>query len=83
MERGTAVVARYHYNEGYYVEVRGQIPNIGDRDYWLCNRDSENKLFMFSNEYKCMEREEHMITGRILDAIEKYEGLTMQRAGAL
>ena len=52
MEKDTALLAKYRYTEGYYVEVVSQLPGTGDRDYWLCNGNSENKLFMFSSRYQ-------------------------------
>lgn len=75
MEKDTAVISRYHYKKGYYVEVISQIPNIGNRDYWLCNQGSGNKLFMFSDEFKSVKSEEHSIAGMILKAIQTYEGI--------
>lgn len=79
MEKNTEVVARYHYTEGYYVEVISQIPYIGGRDYWLCNRGSENKLFMFSNECKSTKSEERMIARKIAEAIKSYERVPVRR----
>lgn len=73
MEKDTAVISRYHYKKGYYIEVVTQIPSIGNRGYWLCNRDSDNKLFMFSDDFKNVESEEYLIAGNVLDAIKKYE----------
>ena len=73
MEKDTSVVARYHYDERFYVEVICQVPHIGARDYWLCNRNSENKLFLFSKEYEGLKREERLIARNICNAIERYE----------
>ncbi len=75
MEKDTALLAKYRYTEGYYVEVVSQLPGTGDRDYWLCNGNSENKLFMFSSRYQNLNCEERLIAGEILDAIRRYEGM--------
>lgn len=75
MEKDTTLLAKYRYTEGYYVEVISQLPGIGDRDYWLCNGNSENKLFMFSSRYQNLNCEARLIASEILDAIRRYEGM--------
>lgn len=77
MEKDTAVISRYHYKRGYYIEVVTQIPSIGNRDYWLCNQGSDNKLFMFSDEFKSVKSEEYLIAGNLLESIKKYERVSL------
>lgn len=79
MERDTAVISRYHYKEGYYVEVVSQIPSIGNRDYWLCNQNEDNKLFIFGDDFKNVRSEERSIAGMILKAIKTYEGISSRK----
>ncbi len=75
MERQIKVVARYHYEHDYYVEVSNEDSVIAKRDYWLCRRGSAAKLYMFSSAYKNAATEEHMILTEISAAIQTYEAM--------
>lgn len=73
MEKRIAVIARYHYKHGYFVEVSHEDSFTKRRDYWLCRKNSAKKLFMFSSSYKNDATEEHEILTRISEAIQHYE----------
>ncbi len=73
MERQIKVVARYHYEHDYYVEVSNEDSVIANRDYWLCKRGSAKKLFMFSIPCTDSETEERRILAGISDAIRTFE----------
>ena len=49
MEKGIEVIARYHYQQGYFVEVTTERSVLAGRDYWLCKKNSPRKVFMFSS----------------------------------
>ena len=73
MEKGIEVVARYHYKQGYFVEVTSEKSAIAGRDYWLCKKNSSRKLFMFSSKFKNDHQEEDLIINRIQNNVEKFE----------
>ncbi|MCD7982105.1 MAG: hypothetical protein LUF32_07335 [Clostridiales bacterium] len=73
MEKQIRVIARYHYSEGYFVEVSREDSVIASRDYWLCRKNSARKMYMFSSPYKNSRTEEHMLLTKISDAIQQYE----------
>ena len=73
MERRITVIARYHYQHGYFVEVSHEDSVIANRDYWLCRNDSPRKLYMFSSPYQNDQTEEHMILNRLSENIQKFE----------
>ncbi len=73
MEKQIKVIARYHYEHGYFVEVTHEDSVIAGRDYWLCKRGSMRKMYMFSSPFKGAEKEEHQILTKISTAIQKYE----------
>ncbi|MCD8324103.1 MAG: hypothetical protein LUC32_04010 [Clostridiales bacterium] len=74
MEKQIKVIARYHYEHEYFVEVSHEDSFTAGRDYWLCKRGSTRKLFMFSSPYKDARTEERMILRAIPSCIERYEG---------
>ena len=43
MEKGIEVIARYHYQQGYFVEVTTERSVLAGRDYWLCKKNSPTK----------------------------------------
>ena len=45
MEKGIEVIARYHYQQGYFVEVTTERSVLAGRDYWLCKKNSPRKVF--------------------------------------
>ncbi len=73
MERQIKVVARYHCEHNYYVEVSSEDSVIANRDYWLCRRGSSKKLFMFSSPCMDVQTEERKILDGISDAIRAFE----------
>ncbi len=73
MERQIKVVARYHYERNYYVEVSNEDSAIASRDYWLCKRGSTKKLYMFTSSFTNTETEERMILAEISEAIKTFE----------
>lgn len=73
MEKGIELLGRYHYQNGYYVEVTSESIFSGTRDYWLCKRDNSKKLFMFSSDYKNERTEERQILRCIEKNIQIYE----------
>ncbi len=73
MERQIKVVARYHYERDYYVEVSNEDSVIANRDYWLCRQGSSKKLYMFSFPCTDAATEERMILAKISDTIEAFE----------
>ncbi len=73
MEKQIRTIARYHYRYGYFVEVSREDSVIASRDYWLCRKDSDKKLFMFSSPFRSAKEEEHMILTKISESIQKYE----------
>ncbi len=72
MEKQIKVIARYHYEHDYYVEVESEDSVIASRDYWLCKRGSARKLFMFSSPYTDEKTEERKILSRIREAVETF-----------
>ena len=44
MEKGIEVIARYHYQQGYFVEVTTERSVLAGRDYWLCKKNSPRKV---------------------------------------
>lgn len=73
MEKGIEVVARYHYQQGYFVEVTTEKSVLAGRDYWLCKKNSPRKVFMFSSKFKNEDQEVHQIIDQIKNNVEKYE----------
>lgn len=73
MEKRITVIARYHYQHGYFVEVSHEDSVIASRDYWLCRKNSARKLYMFSSPYRNDEEEEHMILNKLSENIQKFE----------
>lgn len=61
MEKGIEVIARYHYQQGYFVEVTTERSVLAGRDYWLCKKNSPRKVFMFSSKFKNEDQEVHQI----------------------
>ena len=43
MEKGIEVIARYHYQQGYFVEVTTERSVLAGRDYWLCKKTVHEK----------------------------------------
>ena len=73
MEKRITVIARYHYQHGYFVEVSHEDSVIANRDYWLCRKNSARKLYMFSSPYQNDETEERMILNKLSESIQKFE----------
>ena len=73
MEKRITVIARYHYQHGYFVEVSHEDSVIANRDYWLCRKNSARKLYMFSSPYQNDEAEEHMILNKLSESIQRFE----------
>lgn len=78
MEKGIEVIARYHYQQGYFVEVTTERSVLAGRDYWLCKKNSPRKVFMFSSKFKNEDQEVHQIIDQIKNNVEKYEHTNMQ-----
>lgn len=76
MEKRIEVIARYHYQHDYFVEVTHEASAIAGRDYWLCRKNSAQKLYMFSSPFQSEKEEEHMIRTRISESIQRYENPT-------
>ena len=77
MEKGIEVVARYHYQQGYFVEVTTEKSVLAGRDYWLCKKNNPRKLLMFSSKFKNEEQEVHQIIDQIKNNVEKYEHINV------
>lgn len=73
MEKLVELIGRYHYRDGYFVEVSRENPFSVTRDYWLCKRGSVSKLYMFSSDYKGDAAEERLVLRYIEENIQKYE----------
>lgn len=73
MEKEIEVIIRYHYRDGYFVEVSHEKSALAGRDYWLCKRGNTKKVFMFSSNYKNNATEERMILKHIENDIKRYE----------
>ena len=73
MEKRIAVIARYHYKHGYFVEVSHEDSVIANRDYWLCRKNSAKKLYMFSSPFRDERTEEHLILNKLSESIQAYE----------
>ena len=73
MEKGIEVVARYHYQQGYFVEVTTEKSVLAGSDYWLWKKNSPRKVFMFSSKFKNEDQEVHQIIDQIKNNVEKYE----------
>lgn len=73
MEKGIEVIMRYHYQDGYFVEVTHEKSALAGRDYWLCRRGFGKKVFMCSGRFKDSAAEEHLILKHIVAAIRRFE----------
>ena len=80
MEKSIRVVAHYYYKAGYFVEVSQENSVIAGRDYWLCKKNSNRKLFMFSSPFRNDETEEKQIISHIKDSVQKYEEPMLKHA---
>ncbi len=80
MEKDIKLVARYRYQDGYFIEVSQENSAIAGRDYWLCSRKQPKKLFMFSSPYKNQRNEEKLILQHIRESVRKYEEPVLMRA---
>lgn len=76
MEKRIKIIARYHFQHDYFVEVSHEDSVIAGRDYWLCRKNSARKLYMFSSPFKDDATEEHMILNKLSESIQKYENPT-------
>ena len=71
MEKGIEIIARYHYQQGYFVEVTTEKSVLAGRDYWLCKKNSPRKVFMFSSKFNYDNYKKYPIK------VEKYEHTNM------
>ena len=77
MEKNIAVITRYRCQQDYFVEVSHEdSATASGRDYWLCRRNSPQKLYMFTSPYKNETLEKSMILANLPESINKYEHST-------
>lgn len=59
MEKQIVTAERYKVSEEYYMDVREEVAGTGERDYWLCSRSRDGKIFMCTKRYRDRDRKKH------------------------
>ena len=73
MEKEIITSERYKVSDQYYVDVREEVAGTGERDYWLCSRQKDRKMFMYTKQYRGQRQEEDFLADHISNYIARYE----------
>ena len=73
MEKQIVTAERYKVSEDYYVDVREEVAGTGERDYWLCSRSRDGKIFMCTKRYRGQRQEEAFLSDQVPAYIGRYE----------
>ena len=73
VEKQIITAERYKVSEEYYVDVREEVAGTGERDYWLCSRSRDGKIFMCTKRYRGQRQEEAFLSDQVPAYIGRYE----------
>ena len=73
VEKQIVTAERYKVSDEYYVDVREEVAGTGERDYWLCSRSRDGKIFMCTKRYRGQRQEEAFLSDQVPAYIGRYE----------